>query len=37
MDAVAIGAILTVVISIVIVGFLFIKGYQLINKDPNEK
>jgi len=37
MDAVEIGAYLTVAVSIVIVVYMFIKGYQLINKDPDKK
>jgi hypothetical protein len=36
MDAVAIGAILSVVVSIIIFVYLLIKGIQLINKDPGE-
>lgn len=37
MDAVMIGAIATVVVSIIIIGYLFFKGYQLIHKNPGEK
>ncbi len=36
MDAVVIGAILTVVASVIIVAYLFIKGYKLINGDSDK-
>ncbi len=37
MDAVVIGSILTVVVSIIIVAYLFVKGYKLINDDSGKK
>lgn len=37
MDAVEIGAYLTVGVSIVIVVVMVIKGIQLINKDPDDQ
>lgn len=37
MDAVMIGSIATVVVSIIIIAYMFVKGYQLINKKPGEK
>ncbi len=37
MDAVAIGAILTVIASVVIVVYMFIKGYKLINGSSDKK
>ncbi len=36
MDAVVIGAILTVIGSIIVVGYMFYKGYKLI-KDSDKK
>ncbi len=37
MDAVAVGAFITVGLALVIIGYLFYKGYQLMNKDPGSK
>ncbi len=37
MDAVAIGAILTVVATVIIVVYMFIKGYKLMNEDSDKR
>lgn len=37
MDAVVIGSLLTVAISIIIVVYLVAKGIKLINQDPQDK
>lgn len=37
MDAVAVGAILCAVVSAIIVGWMFYKGYKLINEDTDKK
>lgn len=37
MDAVVIGSILTVVVSIIIIVYMVVKGIKLINEDPKDK